>query len=100
VADVLLTLVVPDSVAEQVEDFLLSRPDLVRGFTVTRADGHGSLVPLLEVAELVAGHAPRHLIRTLGEADTMRAVLAALRAAMPGVHVYYWLTPVLEAGRL
>ena len=99
-ADVLLTLVVPDSVAEQVEDFLLSRPDLVRGFTVTRADGHGSLVPLLEVAELVAGHAPRHLIRTLGEADTMRAVLAALRAAMPGVLVYYWLTPVLEAGRL
>ena len=99
-ADVLLTLVVPDSVAEQVEDFLLSRPDLVRGFTVTRADGHGALVPLLEVAELVAGHAPRHLIRTLGEAETMRAVLAALRAAMPGVHVYYWLTPVLEAGRL
>jgi hypothetical protein len=65
-ADVLLSLTMPDDVAEHVKDLLLSRPDLVRGFTASHADGHGSVVPLVAPSELVSGHSPRTQIRAVG----------------------------------
>ena len=99
-ADVLLTLVVPDDIAQLVEDLLLSRADLVRGFTTSHAAGHGAAVALVEAAELVAGHAPRTLLRTAGPEAAMRALLALVKAEMPRANVYYWLVPVIESGRL
>lgn len=98
--DLMLTLVVPKDVGEHVEDILLSRPDLVRGFTVSPAEGHGTLVPLIDAGELVAGHAPRRLIRTLGEEAALRSLMAVIKTALPQANLYYWLTPVVEAGRL
>lgn len=98
--DVLLTLIMPDDVAQHVEDLLLSRPDLVPGFTVTAAEGHGAAVPLVEDAQLVAGHAPRTVIRTAGPEAAKREVLALIRQALPRAHVYYWLVPVIAMGRL
>jgi hypothetical protein len=47
-ADVLLSLTLPNDVAQHVEDLLLSRPDLVRGFTASQAEGHGSVIKLVE----------------------------------------------------
>jgi hypothetical protein len=96
----LLTLVAPNDIAQHVEDLLLTRPDLIRGFTASKADGHGSVVELHEAAELVAGHAPRTLIRTVGPEASMRAVLALLKENLPHTNIYYWLIPVIEAGRL
>ncbi len=46
-ADVLLSLTLPNDVAQHVEDLLLSRPDLVRGFTTSHAEGHGSVIALV-----------------------------------------------------
>ena len=43
-ADVLLSLTLPNDFAQHVEDLLLSRPDLVRGFTASQAEGHGSVI--------------------------------------------------------
>ena len=74
-ADVLLTLIVPTDIAQHVEDLLLSRPDLVRGFTTSAADGHGSVVTLSGAEELVGGHAPRMLIRTAGPEDLIQSFL-------------------------
>ena len=99
-ADVLLTLIMPDDVAQHVEDLLLSRPDLVPGFTSNAADGHGSVIPLLADAELVAGHAPRTVIRTVGPEKDKRAVLALIKRELPRANVFFWITPVIEAGRL
>ncbi len=99
-SDVLLTLVVPHDVAQEVEDILLTRPDLVRGFTASHAEGHGSLVPLVEPAEQVSGHSPRVQIRTAGPEDAMRAVLVQIKHDLPRANVFYWLTPVIDMGRL
>jgi hypothetical protein len=90
----------PEDVAQHVEDLLLSRPDLVRGFTASRADGHGPLVELQQPAELVAGHAPRILIRTAGSEEALRAVLDLVRDALPHARIFYWLVPVIAMGRL
>ncbi len=99
-ADVLLSLTLPNDVAQHVEDLLLSRPDLVPGFTASSADGHGSVVQLVEPGELVAGHAPRTQIRMIGPEDNMRAVLALLKTQLPRANLFYWLVPVIEMGRL
>ena len=99
-ADVLLTLIMPDDIAQHVEDLLLTRPDLVPGFTANAAEGHGSVIPLLEDAELVAGHAPRTVIRTVGPEAAKREVLALLKRELPHANLFYWITPVIEAGRL
>jgi hypothetical protein len=98
--DVLLTLVTPDDLAEHVEDLLLAKSDLVRGFTASHADGHGAVVQLNDPGELVAGHSPRTTIRTVGPEEEMRAVLAYVRSALPGANIYYWLVPVIAAGKL
>ena len=99
-ADVLLSLTLPNDVAQDVEDLLLSRPDLVRGFTASVAEGHGSVVQLVEPGELVAGHSPRTQIRTVGPEENMRAVLALIKRELPQANVFYWLVPVIEMGRL
>lgn len=98
--EVLLTLILPMDVLETVEDLLLSRPDLIRGFTTSTADGHGSVVPLYEARDLVSGHSPRCLIRSVGKEESMRAALDELKARLPRANIYYWLVPVIEAGRL
>jgi hypothetical protein len=99
-ADLLLTLIAPDDVAQDIEDLLLARPDLIRGFTTHAADGHGSLVRLVEAAELVAGHTPRTMFQTAGDEAKMRAAMATVKEALPRANIYYWLTPVIAMGRL
>ncbi len=99
-ADVLLSLTMPNDVAQHVEDLLLSRPDLVRGFTASMAEGHGSVVPLVEPAELVSGHSPRLQIRLAGTEEAMRAVLALIKAELPRANIFFWLVPIIEMGRL
>lgn len=99
-ADVLLTLVMPDDVAQHVEDLLLSRPDLVQGFTASYAEGHGSVVELVEASQLVAGHAPRTVIRTVGPEADLRAVIKLIGDELPRAKVFYWLVPIIAMGRL
>lgn len=99
-ADVLLALIMPDDIARHVEDLLLSRPDLVKGFTASAADGHGNGVQLVEAEELVSGHAARTLIQTVGLETEMRQVLSLIKATLPRANIFFWLTPVIEKGRL
>ncbi|UCV12695.1 DUF3240 family protein [Dechloromonas denitrificans] len=98
--DFLLSLTTPDDVAQHVEDLLLSRPDLVRGFTSGRVNGHGAAIQLVEAAELVSGHSPRIQIQTVGPESDMHAVLALIKQALPQANVFYWLLPVVAMGRL
>ncbi|TNF55284.1 MAG: DUF3240 domain-containing protein [Gammaproteobacteria bacterium] len=99
-SDVLLSLAMPAEAAQPVEDLLLSRPDLVPGFTSSHAEGHGSTATLVEPAELVEGHSARVIIRMVGSQRAMLEVLQLVRAELPGLNVFYWLVPVLEKGRL
>ena len=89
-----------NDIAQHVEDLLLSRPEIVRGFTASHVEGHGAVVPLVEPGELVAGHSPRTQIRTVGPEENMRAVLALIKGELPRANIFYWLVPVIEMGRL
>jgi hypothetical protein len=99
-SNVLMTLVMPNQLAQEVEDLLLSRPDLIKGFTASQAEGHGAAVELVEAGELVAGHVPRTVIRSVGSETDMRAAIALIKAKLPRANLYFWLVPVIEMGRL
>ena len=99
-ADVLLSLTMPNDVAQLVEDLLLSHPDLVRGFTASLAEGRGAVIPLVEPDELVSGHSPRTQIRMVGPEDRMRTVLDLIKTELPRANVFFWLVPVIDMGRL
>jgi hypothetical protein len=96
----LLTLIMPDDVAQHVEDLLLQHPERVPGFTSTATYGHGPAVPLLEASDLVSGHTPRTQIQMLGPETDMRAVLDIIKEELPRAHIFFWLQPVIEAGYL
>lgn len=98
--DVVLTMVMPVDVAQQVEDLLLEHPELVVGFSTCTVDGHGSAIRLVEPSELVSGHSPRIQIQTVGQEEKLRAALDLLRKRLPRANVFYWLVPVIEFGRI
>lgn len=96
----LLTLIVPWALAEAVEDLLLAHPDIVPGFTSNRTDGHGSEVRLVSAAERVRGHAQRMRFQLLADAAELQQIRALLSPRFDGSGIFYWVTPVVEAGRL
>lgn len=98
--DLLLSLVVPNDIVQDIEDLLLSRHDLVAGFTANPIDSHGSAVPLVEAIELVSGHSPRTHIRMVASESSLRAILAEIKTTLPHANLSYWLLPVIEAGHL
>lgn len=98
--NVLLTLVVPHAVEDVVLDVLLAHPETVHGFTTTRGEGHGVGVELVAPMELVRGSSPRMCIRIVGARVMADATVALLKEELPGTNLYYWIVPVLEAGRI
>lgn len=96
----LLTLIVPWPLAEAVEDLLLAHPELVPGFTASQSDGHGSEVRLVSAAERVRGHARQMRFQLVAEAAEIEQILALLSPRFDGSGIFYWLLPVVEAGRL
>lgn len=99
-SDVLLSLTLPPSMIQDIEDLLLGHPELVPGFTTSHANGHGSAVHLVEAGELVRGHAPRVQVRLVGPLADMEAVLALIREHYPRANIFYWIVPVIESGRI
>lgn len=96
----MLTLVMPNDIVQHVEDLLISHPDVVGGFTATASEGHGASVQLVQPSELVSGHAPRTTIQTVGTESSMQVIIELIRRQLPGANVFYWLTPVIDMGRV
>lgn len=98
---VLLTVIVPIPLEEAVADLMLTQPDLVKGFTTSRVAGHGTSIRLVASEELVRGYAGRSSLETLcPDMEQVHAILELLKSHFEGANLFYWVTPVLESGRL
>ncbi len=95
-----LTLVCHRSMEERLVDHLLEHPDLVSGFSVGRIDGGSQKEVLPSMLEQVRGRSQRVEIRTVMNLEDARELIAHLKQSEPNHEVAYWLTPVLEFGRL
>ena len=97
--DCVLTLVLPQSLEEEVVDDLLRHPEWASGFTITQVEGKGSGVRLRGAGEEVRGRARRVQLQAVMNADDARALVAHLRGGLAKSQIAYWIVPAIEFGR-
>ena len=97
---VLLTLAAPRMLEEELLEQLLAHPEWATGFTLSRVEGHSHRKMALSVQEQVRGRAGRIALQIVLEAEQAQALLTHLKARFPKPDVAYWLTPVIDFGRL
>lgn len=88
--------------APEIEDALIDallEIDGITGFTVVRAQGHGP-VGAMSIAEQVAGRRNRIQVQITLADTCVTSCLKGLAIALPSPDIMYWITPVLEFGRL
>lgn len=100
VALVQLTLAAPRSLEEALVDHLLAHPDWAGGFTLSHAQGHSQRAESLTVQERVRGRADRISVQIVLTPVQAQALLDHLKRHLPKPEVAYWLTPVIDFGRL
>ena len=98
--DCCLTLVCHKSLEERLVDHLLGHPEWVDGFTVSQIDGHSLKQQLPSMLEQVRGRSQRIEIRCVMNMDEAQALLVYLKAEEANSEIAYWITPVIEYGRL
>jgi hypothetical protein len=98
--DCLLTLVFPLDLKEELLDEVLAHPEWGRGFTCMEIEGHGSAVPLQNSSEEVRGRSRYATVQIALPRAQAEALLAALRTELPNRRITYWITPLLDFGRV
>ncbi|MGB8517364.1 MAG: DUF3240 family protein [Gallionella sp.] len=95
-----LTLICHRSLEERLVDHLLEHPEWVRGFALTRNEGGSQKEKLPSMLEQVRGRSQRVQIVSVMNLDDARELIAHLKRAEPNHEIAYWITPVIEFGRL
>jgi len=94
----LLTLVATPEIEERLVDWLLEAGH--KGFTTAACQGHGINTERLSVAEQVAGRQRRVVFWIVLPENVARLALSQLGADFREAGLHYWLSPVVEAGRI
>lgn len=97
---VLLTLIAPATLEENLADLLLESPELAVGFTSSPASGHGAELRFEAASERVRGRGRRVRFELAVDAAAAHALLGHLRASLGDANVYYWICPMIESGTL
>jgi uncharacterized membrane protein len=97
--DCLLTIVIPQSLQEEVLDVLAGYPQWVSGFSLLRAEGFGVGAHLHSTIEQVRGRSERRLVQIVMNAADVDALLTALRGTFSSAEMAYWTVPLTAFGR-
>lgn len=95
-----LTVVCHRSLEERLVDHLLEHPEWVHGFSLTHIEGGSQKEKLPSMLEQVRGRSQRVQIVTVMNCDDARELIAHLKRAEANPEIAYWMTPVIEFGRL
>ncbi len=95
-----LTLAAPRHLEEELVEQFLAHPDWAAGFTLYAAEGYSRHHEKLSAQERVRGRTQRLAVQIVLEAVQAEALLAHLKQRFPKRDVAYWITPVIEFGRL
>ncbi|MDD5300075.1 MAG: DUF3240 family protein [Gallionella sp.] len=95
-----LTLVCHHSLEERLVDHLLEHPEWVRGFTMLKMEGGSQQETLTSMMEQVRGRSQRVALQTVMNLDDAHALVANLKQEENNPEMNYWITPVIEFGRL
>ncbi len=95
-----LSLVCHKALEERLVDHLLDHPQWVDGFSVSQIDGHSLKEHLPTMLEQVRGRSQRIEIRCVMNLQDAQALLAHLKSQEANSEIAYWITPVIDYGRL
>ncbi|HRN61131.1 MAG TPA: DUF3240 family protein [Luteimonas sp.] len=95
-----LALAFPPSAERPLLALLFEIDPEMGGFSTVAAAGHGHGFEHASVQELVRGHADRRLLLAVMPRDAAMRIVAGLRERMSAAGISWWLTPVLDFGRL
>ncbi|MDE2117553.1 MAG: DUF3240 family protein [Betaproteobacteria bacterium] len=95
-----LTLICHRSLEERLVDHLLEHPEWVSGFSLTHLEGGSQKEKLPSMLEQVRGRSQRVQIVTIMNSDDAREFIMHLKHEEASPEIAYWLTPVIEFGRL
>ncbi|MDO9190838.1 MAG: DUF3240 family protein [Sulfurimicrobium sp.] len=98
--DCCLTIIFPRALEENLVDHLLTHPELATGFTTSPVEEHGEGAAFHSVREQVRGRAHRSQMQIVMSRDDAATLISHLKAELPNREVAYWITPVMEFGRL
>lgn len=95
-----LTLVCHQSLEERLVDHLLEHPEWVNGFSTARIEGHSLKEHLPSMLEQVRGRSQRSEIRCVMNLDDAQALVEHLKQHEANSAIAYWISPIIEYGRL
>lgn len=95
-----LTIVCHRSLVDQFVGHLLEHPEWVHGFSMTNIEGSSQSEKLPSMKEQVRGRSERAQILTVMNLDDARELISHLKNEESNREIAYWITPVLEFGRL
>ena len=95
-----LTVVCHKSLEERLVDHLLEHPEWVGSFSVSQIDGHSLKQHLPSMLEQVRGRSQRIELNSVMNLEDAHALLAHLKNEEANSDIAYWITPVIEYGRL
>lgn len=95
---VLLTLIATPSIQEPLLDWLLTHG--YTGFTTLACHGHGTGAERLSASEQVAGRQERIAFWVQLPSDRAAELLAGLRRDFAETGLHYWISPLIDSGRI
>lgn len=93
---VLLTLVAPTYLKDELLEVLLEHPELASGFTVSQAEGHGTKLAYRTLADQVRGREDRVRIECVAESSNVPALQGLIKGKFPNCNIVCWVAPVME----
>jgi hypothetical protein len=95
-----LTIICHRSLVERLVDHLLEHPEWVHGFSLTCIEGSSQREKLRNMKEQVRGRSERAQILTVMNLEDAHELIDHLKKEEANREIAYWITPVLEFGRL
>ena len=94
------TLVFHHSLEERLADQLLEHHEWVSGFTLFEMEGGSHKEILSSKTEQVRGRSQRVALQAVMNLDDAHALVAHLKREENNSEINYWITPVIEFGRM
>lgn len=96
---ILLTIVAPATLKDDLLEMLLRHPEQVPGFTVSEAEGHGADLAFRTITDQVRGREDRIRIECVIQNEHLPALREIIKQGLPGSNIVCWAVPVLEFGK-
>lgn len=98
-ADYLINLTVSPAIEEVLIDWLL-KSETHAGFTSFKVNGHSSSEEGLSLSEQVAGMKKQIRFQIHLPEAGLNPFISQLKTDFKGVGIHYWVSPVIESGRI